>query len=530
MERRALIAALLSVVVLILWYKVFAPVTPNRAGETPPAATPTASVVPPGGASAPVAAEGASPTKVEPAVLGDKAIDIPLQGDGWHGTVSSAGAVVRSFALTGYQEVGGGPLELAGGGPVALLSMATPGPWNQEPYSVERDGEGVRLRWSDGRGNWVEKRLTPGKGRFAVSIEVSAGGVPARGGVVVAVGRSPQTAERGRFASVGAVVRVAGKLERFDPAKLGGGKELGGDVQFAGVEDHYFLLALLPEGQLAGLRLNGAPEGGSAVAEVAAIGAGGVVKGTLYGGPKDHRVLSGYGRGLDETLSFGMFGFLSVAFLAALRWIHTWTSNWGLAIVVLTAGIRVLLFPLTHKSTVAMRRMQALQPKMKAIQERYQERAKKDPQVRQRMNQEVMALYKQEGVNPMGGCLPTLVQLPILWALYTLFANAIELRQAPFLLWVTDLSVPETLFSVAGFPVRPLAILMGASMFVQQKMAPQVGDPAQRRMFMMMPVIFTVMFYSFPSGLVLYWLVNNLLTIGQQLVTERLLRGTALAR
>jgi YidC/Oxa1 family membrane protein insertase len=132
------------------------------------------------------------------------------------------------------------------------------------------------------------------------------------------------------------------------------------------------------------------------------------------------------------------------------------------------------------------------------------------------MNQEIMGLYKQEGVNPMGGCLPTLVQLPILWALYTLFAYAIELRHAPFLLWIQDLSVKD--------PTYVLPVLMTASMFVQQKLAPQAGDPTQRRIFMMMPLIFGFMFMNFPAGLVLYWLVNNLLTIGQQLGTEAILK------
>jgi YidC/Oxa1 family membrane protein insertase len=160
-----------------------------------------------------------------------------------------------------------------------------------------------------------------------------------------------------------------------------------------------------------------------------------------------------------------------------------------------------------------------VQPRMKAIQDRYKERAKKDPNVRARMNQEVMQLYKQEGVNPLGGCLPTLVQLPILWALYTLFAYAIELRHAPLALWLTDLSVKD--------PTYITPILMTASMVLQQRLTPQVGDPAQRRMFMMMPFIFGFMFMNFPSGLVLYWLVNNVLTIGQQLLTERLLRNKA---
>lgn len=316
----------------------------------------------------------------------------------------------------------------------------------------------------------------------------------------------------GYFERLSALVRVNGDLERIDAGKVKEGARFAGMVDFAGVEDQYFLTVLLPEGGVGEVVVE--RDGGGAA--VIAKGARGAVRGTLYAGPKAHDILVGYGRGLDETLSFGIFGLLSVGFLAALKWIYSWAGNWGVAIIVLTAALRVVLFPLTHKSTVAMRRMQKVQPKMKAIQDRYKERAKKDPQARARMNQEVMALYKQEGVNPMGGCLPLLLQLPILWALYTLFAYAIELRQAPFALWITDLAQKD--------PTYILPVLMTVSMFVQQKLAPQSADPAQRRLFLMMPLIFGFMFMSFPAGLVLYWLVNNLLTIVQQIATERLLR------
>jgi len=295
-------------------------------------------------------------------------------------------------------------------------------------------------------------------------------------------------------------------------------KELRGTIDFAGVEDQYFLVVLLPSATVDEVRISAAGTGASAVPQVVVVGESGEVAGTLYAGPKEHGTLRGYGRGLNETVSFGIFGFLSVGFLAALRWIFALVRNWGVAIIVLTAGIRILLFPLNHKSAVAMKRMQALQPKLKAIQDRYQEKAKKDPNVRARMNQEVMQMYKQEGVNPMGGCLPMLVQLPILWALYSLFAYAIELRQAPFVFWIKDLAAKD--------PTYITPILMTASMVLQQRMAPQVGDPAQRRMFMFMPFIFGFMFMSFPAGLVLYWLVNNIFTIGQQMLTERMVAGS----
>ncbi|HNX49814.1 MAG TPA: membrane protein insertase YidC, partial [Thermoanaerobaculaceae bacterium] len=288
-----------------------------------------------------------------------------------------------------------------------------------------------------------------------------------------------------------------------------------GSVDFAGVENRYFLVALLPDAGMTDVEVRSREP---RVAEVVVRGEGGRASGTLYAGPKDHTILEAYGRSLAGTVSFGIFGFLSVGFLAALRWIHGYVGNWGVAIIVLTAGIRVLLFPLNHKATISMRRMQKLQPKMTAIQDRYKERAKKDPQVRARMNQEIMGLYKTEGINPMGGCLPNLAQLPILYALYTLFAYAIEMRQAPFAWWIKDLSLKD--------PTYITPILMTASWFLQQRLSPPVGDPAQRRMFMFMPLIFGLMFMNFPAGLVLYWLVNNLLTIAQQVLTQKMLERT----
>jgi len=531
MEKRALYAALLSAAVLILWFVLFPP-TPPQPVESGPA------VVPP---TAAVAAGSEAAGREEAAVTAGPGVQrgageerISLAGQGWTAVVSSLGGAVESLVLSEYRDDAGQPLEMVSAGAARPLSLGASGPWNDEPYVVERDGERLVLRWSDGAGSWVEKRLQAGKGAYGLEFEVEGGGRAVRDGVVVGSGRAVKQASAGGFGSFGGVVRVDGEFDRLAAGKLDVPKELRGTVQFAGAEDHYFLLALLPEGTLEGVRLGGRKLGGLTVAEVVALGGSKGVKGTIYAGPKDQRILAGYGRGLDETLSFGFFGFLSVAFLSALRWINGWAGNWGVAIIVLTAAIRLLLFPLTHKSTVAMRRMQVVQPKMKAIQDRYKDRAKKDPNVRNRMNQEIMALYKQEGVNPMGGCLPLLVQLPILWALYTVFANAIELRHAPFFLWVNDLSIPDTLvtLSLGGFalPLRPLALLMGASMFLQQKMAPQVGDPAQRKIFMMMPIIFTFMFYSFPSGLVLYWFVNNVLTIGQQVLTERLMQRTAPAQ
>jgi YidC/Oxa1 family membrane protein insertase len=243
---------------------------------------------------------------------------------------------------------------------------------------------------------------------------------------------------------------------------------------------------------------------------IAVLPRGATLRGEYLGAPKEYDLLRSIGQGLEKTLDFGIFEPISVFFLKALRWIYSHVGNYGLAIILLTLGIRILLFPLMHTSTVSMRKMAKVQPKVKEIQAKHKKK-KGDPQARAKMNQEMMALYKQEGVNPMAGCLPLLVQLPLLWALYQLFLKAIELRHAPFMLWITDLSAKDPLY------VTP--ILMTATMWLQQRLAPQAGDPQQQRLMRMMPLIFGVMFLQFPSGLVLYWLANNVITIIQQEIT-----------
>ena len=512
MEKRVLLAVALSGLVLVVWYALFTPppvARPPQGGEGVERTTAEAGAHGKGEGQEAAAGEARRPPAEARVEVPEEAV---LESDDLRVTVDGAGGVISSIVLKGYRDDEGKPLELVRAGGRRPLEMGSLGAWNQEGHVLRREGDTVALLWSDGEGNWVEKEIALGPGRFGLRVEVRSGGVVGQEGVVIASTGAAAGAKGGYFARLATLVRANGDLERIDAGKIKKSHHFAGVVEFAGVEDQYFLTVLLPEGGVGEVKVVGDGSGGAVLAE----GVGGVVRGTLDAGPKDHDLLVGYGRGLDETLSFGIFGIISVAFLAALKWIYSWCGNWGVAIIVLTAALRVVLFPLTHKSTVAMRRMQKVQPKMKAIQERYKERAKKDPQARARMNQEVMALYKQEGVNPMGGCLPLLVQLPILWALYTLFAYAIELRQAPFALWITDLAQKD--------PTYILPVLMTASMFLQQKLAPQSADPAQRRLFLMMPLIFGFMFLSFPAGLVLYWLVNNVLTIVQQVVTERLLR------
>ncbi len=215
-----------------------------------------------------------------------------------------------------------------------------------------------------------------------------------------------------------------------------------------------------------------------------------------------------------RAIDFGMFDWLVVPLLRALKWVNGYVGNYGWSIIVLTVIINLVMFPLKHKSIISMRKMQELQPQMKAIQDRYAKLKVTDPG-RQKMNEEVMALYKQHGTNPAAGCVPMLLTLPVLVAFYAMLAVAIELRGAPFMGWIKDLSAYDPYF------VTP--VLMGVTMFVQQKLSPAVADPVQAKMMLFMPLVFAGMLVYAPSGLVLYWTSSNLWAIGQQVLTNRLI-------
>jgi YidC/Oxa1 family membrane protein insertase len=275
-------------------------------------------------------------------------------------------------------------------------------------------------------------------------------------------------------------------------------------VAWAGFEAQYFLTVALPAD--APGRAAMGPADGTAVARVS--GSGGGTAFTVYAGPKQQDVLAAVGHELDRAVDFGWFWFIALPLLEALRLIYNVTGNYGVAIIVLTTVIKVLTIPLTQVTFRNMREMQKIQPQMLKLRERF-----KDDQVA--MQKEMMELYRRHRVNPFSGCLPMLLQLPIFVGLYNALSHAIELRHAPFGFWIDDLSSPDRLM-IAGFGVPVLTLLMGASMLVQQWLSPQQGDPTQQRMMMIMPIIFTFMFINFRSGLVLYWLVNNVLTIGHQ--------------
>ncbi len=299
-------------------------------------------------------------------------------------------------------------------------------------------------------------------------------------------------------------------------------------VQWAGYEDQYFMAVVLPtEPDKTRIDASAIDENG---VEIKFINAPLVMPPntqkeynyTIFYGPKDYNLLKGLGNGLERSIYFGWFDILAKPLLILLLWLHKFVGNYGIAIIIITILIKALFWPLTAKSYKSMKAMQKLQPKIMKLREKY-----KDD--REAMNREMMGLYKTYKVNPMGGCLPMVIQIPVFIALYRLLDYALELRHAPFALWINDLSAPDRLFHFgfniplmeppAGIPV--LTLLMGASMFLQQKMTPTPGDPTQAKIMMFMPVFFTFIFINFPSGLVLYWLVNNVLSIGQQYLINK---------
>jgi YidC/Oxa1 family membrane protein insertase len=239
----------------------------------------------------------------------------------------------------------------------------------------------------------------------------------------------------------------------------------------------------------------------------------GVASGTIFFGPKQSDVLKSLNVKAEKIVYFGWFDIIAKPLIVVLNFFNRVTRNYGIDIIILTILIKILFYPLSIKSFKSMKEMQKLQPLVAKLKEKY-----KDD--KQKLNQEMMELYKKRGVNPMGGCLPMVIQIPVFFALYKALSGAIELRHAPFFLWINDLSAPEDLFTffVAGYavPIRILPLVMGATQLIQQKMTPTSADPMQEKMMLLMPIVFTFLFYGFSSGLVLYWLVNNVLSIAQQ--------------
>jgi YidC/Oxa1 family membrane protein insertase len=312
-----------------------------------------------------------------------------------------------------------------------------------------------------------------------------------------------------------AIYSREGDVERLQPNALTEQPVHEGAFRFAGIDDHYFIAVAVNPGQTrAQYRSVTLPGDGASQRQFldqTLRFADPLTSKRFFFGPKQFGQLRAVDPELVRAINFGIFAFLAVPLLDALTWIHGFVGNWGVAIIFLTILINLLVFPLRHKSVVSMRKMQMLQPQMKAIQDRYAGMKVTDPG-RQKMNTEIMNLYREKGVNPASGCVPMLLQMPLLFAFYSMLSQAIELRGADFGLWIHDLSQSDPYFIVP--------ILMAVSMYWQQRITPTTADPAQQKIMMMMPLMFSVMFLWAPSGLVIYWFVSNIWAIGQQYFTN----------
>jgi YidC/Oxa1 family membrane protein insertase len=366
----------------------------------------------------------------------------------------------------------------------------------------------------------VEKRLTFHHDSYLVDISFAIEGVTESFDVGLGTNFGIVEWGDGFIGLIGSASQVDNKIEKETPEKE---LERKGSVQWVALQDKYFLSVLMPKEGAAALAKTEDPKIVSAGVRMAAPGSASSVALQLYAGPKEYDILRSLGVGLEDMIDFGWFIYGSWTIVKSvakpifyvLRFIHDYVGNYGVTIILLTCMIKILFVPLQYKSYKSMKMMRVIQPKIKEVQEKY----KGD---RDRLNKELMKLYRDQKVNPLGGFLPMFLQMPVFISLFNVLYMTIDLRQAPFMLWVTDLSLQD--------PFYVLPVLMGVSMFIQQKITPNTMDPTQAKIMLMLPIGMTFLFINFPAGLVLYWLTNNTLTITQQLVTDRfLLTDKALA-
>ncbi len=522
MEKRLLLAALLSLGVLVLWEWI----GPRPLRRAPiPVPTRGALAIP-----TPSPAREPSPVAGGVRIAGTQEGLTTVESDVARATFSNRGAVLTSFVLRKHTDDQKRPLELVravadpSARPLALVFPGKPDLTQLAStalYAVEAGpGRSVRFRYGDERLT-VTKEVRLGDG-YLFDVKVSVAGPEFT--LLVGTGlRNPTVGEHAsRYVMPAtAVASSAGGLQRISARKLA--KEEGWPLPpngFVGIEDNYFLAALVPQRAAAAKIFpftQPASAGDPAAKPEPLVSAGVAASGTLearaFFGPKDVAILESTGLGLERTVNFGWFGILARPLLWLLKKAYAWSGNFGLAILLVTLLIRILLFPLMHKSYASMKKMQKLAPKMNAIRDRYK-KAKTDAAQRAKMNQELMALYQAEGYNPMSGCFPVLLQLPILVAFYNVLSRAVELRHAPFVLWIHDLSAVDRSYL--------LLILMIVTMYIQQAMTPSTVDPMQKKIFMAMPLLWGFMLKDMPSGLVLYWLFSNVLTILQQVLINRM--------
>lgn len=567
-NKRLLIAAVLSMAVLFLWQMIFPPpeaTTPPKPAVAAPAA-PAGSPANAGGASAapaPADAGGsasaappAAPTVALPPVEATTERNEVLENAELRAEFTNRGARLVSLRVKGINiEVGKagtppGDLELVAPRkesplPFSLVSAAgEPSAVNAALFEATRtttkEGERLDFRYRGSQGE-VEKSFVLGPdGRMEIAVSSSTD----KGfNLLLGPGLRARTAAElaSRFELRRAVWNANGKVETLDPGKVKEPLEIGGDtLKWVGLEDTYFLSAVIPHKPVAKARFRPVflvPAGEERTfdnrpvpappAEIAATDKDlsrdfvleieareGRIEATSYWGSKQLDHLTALPYGLDKTVQLGMFSFLARPLLYSLQWIHAnVVANYGWAIILLTTALKIVLLPLSLSAFKSMRKMQKLNPKMQAVRERWKGKLRDkngrfNPDAQRQMNEEIMGLYRSEGVNPAGGCFPMLIQLPVFFSFYSLLSSAVELWHSPWILWIHDLTASD--------PYYVLPIVMGLSQIVQQRMTPAPPDPVQKRLMQFLPIVFTIFSLGFASGLVLYWLTNNVLTIAQQ--------------
>ena len=548
MEKRVLLAIVLCIIVLVAWEKFF---VPKRKPTTPPTpakvekASPTPAqpeTVRPEQPQPPVSPPSPVPTPSFPTQAAYSGKDVVVETPLYRAVFTETGGRLKSFVLNRYREkidkkspgkelvktsdIEDLPLAFNfANNPVAALNLA--------PYVADKtrvkvvEGENQTLAFQYEAPGWLritrQYQFYPDTYLIDLSIRVeNLSSQPWENAPTLSLINLPFSTSGGsRYSFQGPAFFTNNELQEVKFKKIKGEMQVPGPIDWLAYTSQYFTMALVPESLAPNHSRLKAVDTASQMVESTFIGpkislqpgAQQEFRFKLYLGPKEEKILKAADPKLASIINYGWFDVIAQPLLKFLKFTNRFTHNYGVDIIILTVLIKLLFWPLTNKSYKSMKDMKKLQPKMQKIREKYKDDKEK-------MNQEIMQLYRTHKVNPLGGCLPMLLQIPVFFALYRVLYSALAIRHAPFMLWIDDLSAPDRLYMgfnipyLGGLPV--LTLLMGVSMFLQQKMSPTTGDPRQEKMMMMMPVIFTVFFVNFPSGLVLYWLVNNVLSIGQQ--------------
>jgi len=540
---RMLLAIVLSFVVFLVWQVFFVDKQPMEKPGTIVESQEQLSKMPPveeqfdvSSGTAPVDSDAASIPSIKRETL--VTVNTPL----YQVKIAGQGALFKSLTLKRYRETADegsenkelirednpyGTVETSFYGNVSLpMDQAVYKTVNPvESLDVTDRPEALSLVWRSPEGIVVEKKFTFRPDTYAVDLDLIIKNGTSRsvkGQLGLSLNNWAGESE-GRYGFVGPSGLIDNKMNRVKIKDIDENNLFSGDVDWIAIQDRYFISALIAR-QAVNAKMKLDSREGKWLKNTFLLPEANVNPGTmktfeyqLFFGPKSMAVLKTVGHGLEKAVNFGMFDFIAKPCLWLMNVLYKAIPNYGVAIIILTVLIKIVLWPLGTKSYKSMNEMKRLQPLMAELREKYKDDKKK-------MNEEIMGLYKLYKINPMGGCLPMVMQIPVFFALYRMLYEAIELRHAPFLGWINDLSAPDRLFHFGfsipfmqppyGIPV--LTIVMGATMFLQQKMSPAPGDPNQAKMMMLMPLFFTVIFINFSSGLVLYWLVNNILSVSQQ--------------